>query len=162
MNTRIAAVLFTACLTLLASGCSPYERPPTYEQVTREATDALAEIVRQVDIPIDVVHLDDLDPYPCGDNLSLGLGDGYFYTGNWEVHLKPETDLAYVVRQLLPRLGENWSEMDIGLPHRDDSIHIEQHKPPVQVAVSGVRETAGSYILLTAISRCGVEEQPTP
>lgn len=162
MTGRIAAGVFTVCLTLLVSGCFPHERPPTYQQVTREATDALTEIVRHVDAPMHVVRREDLDPYSCGEGLSLGSEDGYFYTGNWEVHLNPETDLVDVVHELLPRLGENWSEVDIGLPPREDSIHIKQHKPPVQVAVSGVRETARSYILLTAISRCGIEDRPTP
>lgn len=162
MTIRRRASVFAVCLALLVSGCSPHERQLTYEQVKREATDALSEIVREVDSPVEVVHRRDLDPYPCAEDLSLGSGNGYFYTGNWEVHLNSGAALADVVQQLLPRLGDNWSEMNIGLPPREDSIHMEQHEPPVQVAVSGVYDPAGSFILLTAISRCGIEEQPTP
>lgn len=137
------------------SGCVPQITPPSYTQVVDETEEALNEIVEQVDGPKTVLRLPDIDPYPCDDPLIGGHESGYFYTGNWEVHLDAGSDVDHVVVSLLSRLGEEWREYDVGLPPRTDSIHIIKDETAVKVAVVAVDDPSAPAVRLTAISRCG-------
>ncbi len=158
---RVAQLLLSTVLCVALAGCSATP-PRRYEDVKNEALAALQTVADLIPEPKTVRPRPEQEPYGCNDPL-LGMNkDGAFFTGYWEVDVSEQVDIRHFIAGVRDSLGDGWRTepqlIEVSFPQ----ANLIQEATGVSVTIEESDRDGRKGIDLLAISRCGIEEQPTP
>lgn len=157
---RVTRILLVAALACGMSGCASLDHP-TYEDVRRDALDAMQTIVDRIPEPKVVRPRPEFEPYGCRDALLGTNNDGAFFTGYWEVEVADDLDVAQFVLDLPSELGDGWADEPQLISVSFAQTNLVQVATKVSITVEERERNGKKGIDVLAISPCGIEARQT-